>query len=94
MAESTCKHCRKRIVPTNDWAGRPSWTHQPAGAAFMDGQHQFCEITVATPAEMCGHVKIERPYLDQDSTYEVNGGTCVLLPDHKGDHDYRAPWGR
>lgn len=47
----TCKHCGDRIVRTNDWAGRPSWTHQPAGAAFQDGQHTYCHITAAEPEE-------------------------------------------
>ena len=42
-----CVNCGHRIVRTNDWAGRPSWTHQPAGAAFQDGQHLYCHKTVA-----------------------------------------------
>ena len=49
MAE-TCKHCGQRIVRTNDWANRPTWTHQPEGASFQDGQHRYCHRTVAEPA--------------------------------------------
>lgn len=48
MAETTCKHCGQRIVWVNlSW--RPGWAHQPAGAAFQDGQHTYCQITRAEP---------------------------------------------
>lgn len=47
---STCRHCGGRIVLVN-YAMGPSWTHQPAGAAFQDGQHQFCHRTRAEPPE-------------------------------------------
>lgn len=89
MPELKCKHCGERIVETKDWAGRLGWTHQPAGAAFQDGQHRHCHLRTAFPTTTCGHVKIERPYLDQGSTFEMNGGQCVLQPGHKEDHDYR-----
>lgn len=46
----TCKNCGGRIVLFN-WALGPEWTHQPDGAAFQDGVHQFCHITKAEPAE-------------------------------------------
>ena len=48
--ESTCTHCGSRIVLIN-WLTGPGWTHQPAGAAFQDGQHRYCHSTVATPRE-------------------------------------------
>lgn len=52
MSKATlCKFCDQRIVSTNDWAGRPSWTHQVEGAAFQDGQHTYCHITAAAPKE-------------------------------------------
>ena len=47
MDPTECAHCGHRIVWVN-WALRPSWTHQPAGAAFHDGMHVACHITVAT----------------------------------------------
>lgn len=43
-----CKHCGERIVLINYSMG-PSWTHQPAGASFQDGTHQYCHRTVAEP---------------------------------------------
>lgn len=49
MPESTCVHCGKRIVRIN-YGLRNEWTHQPAGAAFQDGQHTYCHLSVATPA--------------------------------------------
>jgi len=45
----TCKHCGKRIVRSNDWANRQTWTHQVEGAAFQDGQHTYCHRTTAEP---------------------------------------------
>lgn len=37
MSETVCRHCGDRIVKTR-FLDRDTWTHQPAGAAFMDGQ--------------------------------------------------------
>ena len=51
MDESTCKHCRERIVLINAGSRNEYWTHQPAGASFMDHTHNACRRTVATPAE-------------------------------------------
>lgn len=48
MAESTCRHCGQRIVLIN-YALGPSWVHQPTGAAFQDGVHEYCQITRAEP---------------------------------------------
>lgn len=50
---TTCRHCGARIVPTK-FLDREHWTHQPAGAAFMDGQYEFCKRTVATPLTNTG----------------------------------------
>lgn len=47
---STCRHCGERIVLVN-WALGPGWTHQPQGAAFMDGAHDLCARTVAEPVD-------------------------------------------
>lgn len=43
-----CKNCGERIVLVNYLTGQ-SWTHQPAGASFQDGTHQYCHRTVAEP---------------------------------------------
>ena len=43
-----CKHCDQRIVLVNYLTGQ-SWTHQPAGASFRDGVHQYCKRTIAEP---------------------------------------------
>jgi hypothetical protein len=51
MSDVTCRNCGKRIVRTNDWRGRPTWTHQVAGASFQDGQHRYCHMSVAEPEE-------------------------------------------
>lgn len=48
-AARTCVHCGKRIVLHNYGMGL-RWVHQLAEAAFMDGIHTFCHITVAEPA--------------------------------------------
>ncbi|ADX31927.1 hypothetical protein TPA2_gp13 [Tsukamurella phage TPA2] len=87
--EGLCKHCGQRVVERRNWAGRVGFTHQPEGASFQDYEHRFCERTVAAPREICGEVKIDRPYLAQGSTYEVYGGKCIRLPNHNGDHDYQ-----
>lgn len=73
-----CKHCGARIVRTNDWAGRPSWTHQPAGAAFMDYRHEFCHQTTAEPAEE------PRP-LPED--FQPGIGERLRLPEHPSTRD-------
>lgn len=49
-AVSACRHCGERIVLVN-YALGPSWTHQPAAAAFQDGQHRWCERTFAEPSK-------------------------------------------
>ena len=46
--EVKCKHCGQRIVLVNYSMGR-AWTHQPAGASFQDGAHQYCHRTIAEP---------------------------------------------
>ena len=48
MDEDTCRNCWQRVVLVN-FAMGPSWVHQPAGAAFQDGQHTYCHMTVAVP---------------------------------------------
>jgi hypothetical protein len=40
-----------------NWAARPGWTHQDAGASFQDGMHTYCHRTAAAPIE-------EKPYGD------------------------------
>lgn len=45
----SCVHCGARIV-RQDFLGREAYTHQPAGSSFMDNQHAYCHVTVATPA--------------------------------------------
>lgn len=47
--EAKCVHCGQRIVKDRTMFG--GWVHQPAGAAFQDGQHRYCETTKAEPAE-------------------------------------------
>ena len=50
MKESVCVHCGQRIVPTFAFLSLvPTWTHQPAGASFQDGQHIYCHTTTASP---------------------------------------------
>ena len=44
--ENVCLHCGKRIVLVNFALGE-KWVHQPAGAAFQDGQYEHCKITIA-----------------------------------------------
>ncbi len=46
--EDTCRNCWQRVVCVN-FAMGPWWVHQPAGAAFGDGQHEYCHMTVAEP---------------------------------------------
>ena len=48
MADICCRHCGRRITLVR-YSGRDEWVHQPAGAAFADGQHTYCHLTRATP---------------------------------------------
>lgn len=51
MAER-CRNCGARVVESgyrNSWS--PRWVHQPEGAAFQDGQYEYCHTTRAEPAE-------------------------------------------
>ena len=54
MREWICAHCGERIVLV-DYAMGPQWEHQPAGAAFADGRHQYCHLSVATPGPASDH---------------------------------------
>lgn len=50
---SKCKHCGTRIVKERSVFGQgDTWMHQPEGAAFKDGQYEYCKKTVATPEEI------------------------------------------
>lgn len=46
--DQRCRHCGYPIVWVN-FAWMPKWMHQPPGAAFQDGQHEYCRLTVAEP---------------------------------------------
>lgn len=46
--DDICANCGERIVLVNYALGQ-EWTHQPAGASFQDGVHQYCHKTVAAP---------------------------------------------
>ena len=56
-----CRHCGGRIVLVN-WALGPRWTHQHSSAAFQDGIHEYCYLTVAEPvAALDGPTHKEQP---------------------------------
>lgn len=46
-----CKNCGERIILVNGQTLRPYWTHQKAGASFMDGTYEYCRVKSATPLE-------------------------------------------
>jgi hypothetical protein len=51
MSDVRCKHCGENIVLVENTIFNPYWTHQPAGAAFMDGMYQACRLVCAAPPD-------------------------------------------
>ena len=73
--EVKCKHCGERIVLVNYLTGQ-SWTHQPAGASFQDGTHQYCHRTVAEP-----DMTDRRPHSREPEVLVI--GLCGNRDDHE-----------